>query len=85
MSIKETIEKLKELQRTQAQKLIGMEVLGFKIREYSHSSRGNKYKSFYAVKSGKGTKVQIYLGIPESLEEVENKIKAFVLENEAKK
>jgi len=78
MSIKETIEQLKELKRVQAKKLVESEVMGFKVKEYGHSSRGNKYKSLYAVKCEKGKKTQIFLGIPESLEEIETKIKEHI-------
>lgn len=79
MSIKETIEQLKELKRVQAHKFIDAEVLGFKVKEYTHSSRGNKYKSLYAVKCERGKKTQIFLGTPESLAEIEAKIQEHLI------
>ena len=74
MSIKEQIAQLKELQKSEARKLVGKEVLGFKVREWNYSSEGRKYKSMYAIRCVDGRQTQIFLGYPENLQEIEDKI-----------
>ncbi len=84
MSIKEQIAQLKELQKTEARKLIGKEILGFKVREWNYSSEGRKYKSMYAIRCTEGKQTQIFLGYPESMEEIENKIRNYFISKNIK-
>ena len=68
-------ELFREMQETQMKKLEGIEILGFKTRIYTYSSRGYKNKALYGYKYENGKKKQIFLGKPDTVEEIENKIR----------
>ncbi|MEW6571355.1 MAG: hypothetical protein AB1390_09310 [Nitrospirota bacterium] len=78
-------ELFKEMQEVQMKKLEGLEILGFKTKIYNHSSRGKMNRSLYGYRYVDGKKTQIFLGKPDSIEEIKDKIQKFIDEEEKKK
>ncbi len=74
MKLKELI---KHIQETNVKNLSGTEVMGWKTFAACHSSGNRKYKSLYAHKKVGEKTVQIYLGKPETVEDIEEKIKKY--------
>lgn len=71
-------ELFKEMQEAQIKKLENIDILGFKTKIYTQVSKGYRYKTLYAYKYENGKKTQIFLGKPENIEEIEDKIKKYL-------
>lgn len=74
MKLKEMV---KQIEETNMKNLSGIEVLGFKTYVSYHTSGKYKYKSLYAHKREEGKTTQIYLGRPETVEDIEERIKKY--------
>ena len=71
-------EMFKAMQEAQMKKFVDKEILGFKLRIYNHSANGNKNRSLYAYNFAKGKKHQIFIGKPDTIEEVEERINNYL-------
>jgi hypothetical protein len=71
-------ELFKEMQEAQMKKMEGLEILGFKLRIYNHSAHGRRNRSLYAYRYSNGKKTQLFIGKPDTVEEVQAKIQQFL-------
>ena len=74
MKLKELV---KQIQETNLKNLSGIQVMGWKTFAACHTSGKYKYKSLYAHKKEGEKTVQIYLGKPETVEDIEERIKKY--------
>ncbi len=74
-------EKFKKLCLEHLDQFEGIEVLGFKIKAYTRKTKGIPYTDLFAYRWHNGKKLWIFIGKPESQEEIKEKIKKFCSTN----